>query len=71
MIYKHNATVLRLPDVIAKTGLSRTTIYNRISLNEFPKPIKLGPRAVGLAKSLRSTTGSMLWEPMRDLGGDQ
>ena len=32
---------LRIPDVKKKTGLSRTTIYDRIKKNTFPKPIKL------------------------------
>lgn len=40
-------TVLRLPDVKRRTGLSRSTIYLRISKNDFPKPISLGGRAVG------------------------
>ncbi len=40
-------TILRLPAVKARTGLSRSTIYLRISENRFPKPISLGDRAVG------------------------
>lgn len=36
---------LRLPDVISRTGLSRSTIYKKIQEGEFPAPIKLGPRA--------------------------
>lgn len=40
-------TVLRLPDVIKKTGLSRSSIYLRIPSEDFPKPISLGGRAVG------------------------
>ena len=39
--------ILRLPDVKAKTGLSRSTIYLRISKGTFPKAISLGERAVG------------------------
>lgn len=39
--------VLRLPAVKTCTGLSRSTIYLRISRGEFPQPISLGPRAVG------------------------
>ena len=39
--------ILRLPDVKARTGLSRSTIYLRISQDQFPKPIPLGGRAVG------------------------
>lgn len=40
-------TILRLPTVKARTGLSRSTIYLRISEGHFPKPIALGGRAVG------------------------
>lgn len=40
-------TILRLPEVKARTGLSRSTIYLRISQDSFPKPISLGARAVG------------------------
>ena len=39
--------IYRLPDVMNMTGLSRSSIYLRISTNEFPKPVKLGRRAVG------------------------
>lgn len=40
-------TILRLPAVMAHTGLSRSTIYLRISEGKFPKQISLGGRAVG------------------------
>ncbi len=40
-------TVLRLPVVMARTGLSRSTIYAKITAGEFPEPINLGARAVG------------------------
>ena len=40
-------TILRLPAVKARTGLSRSTIYLRISEGDFPKPVSLGGRAVG------------------------
>ena len=40
-------TILRLPAVKARTGLSRSTIYLRISEGRFPKPVSLGGRAVG------------------------
>ncbi|MCU7931386.1 MAG: AlpA family transcriptional regulator [Candidatus Thiodiazotropha sp. (ex Codakia rugifera)] len=40
-------TILRLPAVKARTGLSRSTIYLRISEGNFPKPVSLGGRAVG------------------------
>ncbi len=40
-------SILRLPTVKARTGLSRSTIYLRISEGRFPKPVSLGDRAVG------------------------
>lgn len=40
-------TILRLPSVKSRTGLSRSTIYLRISQDQFPKPVNLGGRAVG------------------------
>ena len=39
--------ILRLPTVKARTGLSRSTIYLRISEGSFPQPVSLGGRAVG------------------------
>ena len=68
MTYTHNAEILRLPQVIAKTGLSRTTIYNRISDGLFPKPVNLGPRAVGwLNHEVNDWIGAMA--DQRDSGG--
>ena len=40
-------TILRLPAVKTRTGLSRSTIYLRVSQGTFPKPVNLGARAVG------------------------
>lgn len=40
-------TILRRPQVQAESGYSRSTIYLRISQGLWPKPISLGPRAVG------------------------
>jgi prophage regulatory protein len=40
-------TILRLPAVLAGTGLSRSTIYLRISQGVFTPPVSLGARAVG------------------------
>ncbi len=37
----------RLPQVKARTGLSRSTIYRRIALGTFPRQAKLGERASG------------------------
>ena len=35
----------RLPQVRARTGLSRSEIYRRIAAGDFPKPIRIGERA--------------------------
>ncbi|WP_096786873.1 AlpA family transcriptional regulator [Rhodobacter sp. CZR27] len=39
--------VLRLPKVLASTGLSRSSIYAMSASGQFPKPVRLGKRAVG------------------------
>ena len=39
--------MLRLPEVKARTGLSRSTIYLRMSKGQFPTTVSLGDRAVG------------------------
>ena len=43
--------ILRLPNVKAITGLSRSTIYLRMSEGTFPQKISLGSRAVGWLRS--------------------
>jgi len=40
-------TILRLSAVKNRTGLSRSTIYLRISQGTFPSQISLGGRAIG------------------------
>ena len=40
-------SILRLPAVKTRTGLSRSTIYLRVSQGAFPRPVSLGGRAVG------------------------
>ncbi len=40
-------TILRLPAVKARTGLSRSTIYLRIAEDRFPRPVSLGSNTVG------------------------
>lgn len=40
-------TILRLPQVKARTGLSRSAIYQKVTQGIFPKPVSLGARAVG------------------------
>lgn len=54
MGYETNETkerLLRLPEVISRTGLSRTTIYAYIGAGDFPKGIRLGHRCVAWLES--------------------
>ncbi len=39
--------ILRLPEVLERTGLSRSTIYVRRAEGSFPQAVSLGGRAVG------------------------
>lgn len=40
-------TILRLPSVKSESGLSRSTLYLRITQGLWTKPISLGGRSVG------------------------
>jgi prophage regulatory protein len=44
-------SILRLPAVKTRVGLSRSAIYLAISRAEFPRPVQLGARAVGWLES--------------------
>ena len=46
-IEQHAVKILRRRQVERRTGLSRSSIYERIKLGSFPAPIRLGGRAVG------------------------
>jgi len=39
--------ILRTPDVATRTGLSRSTLMRLQRLGQFPRPYRLGLRAVG------------------------
>ena len=41
-----NTKFLKLPEVRARTGKSRSSIYQGVNDGTFPRQIKLGPRAV-------------------------
>jgi len=42
---------IRLPEVIARTGLKRSSIYAAVQAGTFPTQIPLGERAVGWDES--------------------
>lgn len=46
--------ILRIPEVVEITGLSRTTIWRRVKSGDFPAPVRLGSlgtRSVGWRES--------------------
>ncbi|RUO79099.1 helix-turn-helix transcriptional regulator [Pseudidiomarina taiwanensis] len=43
--------IVRFPEVIKITGWSKSTIYNRLKVGLFPKPVSLGARSVGFVES--------------------
>jgi prophage regulatory protein len=43
----NSSIIIRLPQVLQRTGLSRSTIYTLIKDGHFKAPISLGRRAVG------------------------
>jgi len=49
--YQQGLSILRRKQVEVRTGLARSTIYHHIKAGTFPRPIPLGPRAVGWLES--------------------
>lgn len=53
--------LLRLPDVMRMTGLSRTTIYDSMSEGHFPKKRKLGSKtAIWIEGEVKEWMGKIL-----------
>jgi len=46
-----NTKLMRLPAVIERTGYSRSWIYELINQEQFPKPVKIGTRAIAFIES--------------------
>jgi prophage regulatory protein len=44
-------SILRLPTVRSRVGYSRSSIYSHVADGSFPKPIRLGERAIGWLES--------------------
>ncbi len=58
--------ILRRPAVENMTGLSRSTIYVQMAGGQFPRPVRLGKRAVGWRESAIAQ-----WLENRPTGADQ
>ena len=39
--------ILRRPEVLSRLHISHATLYRMVARGEFPRPVRLGPRAVG------------------------
>lgn len=46
-----NIRLLRLPEVIHKTGYGKAWIYRLINEGLFPQPVKIGARAIAFVES--------------------
>ena len=42
-----NGRILRLPQVLERVSLSRSTLYKMIARGEFPRAVQLGQRSTG------------------------
>jgi prophage regulatory protein len=58
--------LVRLPEVIRLTGTNKATIYNWTRFGKFPRPLKLGPRAVAWRYADVKS-----WLDSREVGGGQ
>lgn len=56
---------LRRPAVEAVTGLSRSTIYDMMTRGEFPRPVRIGRRAVAWPES-----AILAWMAERPIAGN-
>ena len=50
-VTKNTTRLIRLPEVLHKTGYKKSWVYRLISENRFPKPIKLGSRSVAFIEA--------------------
>ncbi len=58
---KNQATrLIRLPEVLERTGYGKSWIYRLINDGKFPAPVKIGSRAVAFVESEIDTGFSLL-----------
>lgn len=51
MVTTKRENILRLPEVLKRTGLSRSSIYAFMKAGTFPNSVHLGKRSIGWAES--------------------
>ena len=63
--------ILKLPEVIQVTGLSRSTIYVRMKEKTFPDHVQLGKRSVGwLEKEVQGWLDQRICESREEGGAE-
>ncbi|EKN4167893.1 TPA: helix-turn-helix transcriptional regulator, partial [Yersinia enterocolitica] len=45
------SSLIRLPEVLKRTGFSRPWVYKLLKQKRFPPPIKIGGRAIAFVES--------------------
>lgn len=50
-VVSNSKSLIRLQEVLNRTGLCKAWIYRLISRNEFPAQVKLGERAIAFLES--------------------
>jgi prophage regulatory protein len=63
--------ILRLPNVLDRTGLSRSTVYLRVTEGRFPRPVSLGARAVGWIETEVEEWIARQIKVSREIGGQR
>ena len=63
-----NDPMLRPPEVMERTGLSRTTLWRRVRAGTFPPPRELGVNAIGWPASTISAW--LAGRPQRTYGAE-
>ena len=62
--------IIRLRTVLARTGLSRSTIYRKIAEGTFPAQIKISANGAGWHESEidRWVANPLAWRPVEEVG---
>ena len=63
-----NDEMLRPPEVVRRTGLSRTTLWRRVRAGTFPAPCELGKNSIGWPAS--TITAWLANRPRRNYDGE-
>lgn len=65
--------IIRLKTVLARTGLSRSTIYRKINEGTFPAQLRISTNSAGWRESdiNRWITNPVSWRPEDDIHSDR